>query len=79
MINIFIGLGIILCSVGLFFLIIYLNLLTIGYSFLDFGKFIISSPYLYLILLGLVFITWGLERKKINEFLLRHHFRFFRK
>lgn len=72
-------LGIILCSMGLFFLIIYLNLLTMGYSFLEFGQFIIRNPYMYLIPLGIILISIGLERKKINEFLLRHHFRLFRK
>ena len=76
---IFLLLGIILCSIGCFFLIIYLNLFTIGYSLSDFVYFIIRSPYMYSLPLGVIFIIWGLERKKINEFLLRHRVRFFRK
>ena len=32
--------GVILTSLGLFFIIIYLNLLTMGYSFFNFVKFI---------------------------------------
>ena len=72
-------LGIISCSIGLFLLLIYLNLLTIGYSFLEFGEFIIRNPYLYLLPLGILLIYIGLERKKIHELLLRFNFRFFRK
>ena len=34
--------GIIFCSISIFFCIIYLNLLTIGYSFLEYVKFISS-------------------------------------
>ena len=72
-------LGIILCSFGLFLLLIYLNLLTMGYSFFKFGKFIISNPYLYTLPLGMILIYLGLERKKIHELLLRFNPRFLRK
>ena len=50
-----------------------------GYSFWKFGKFIIRSPYLYTLPLGIFLIFLGLERKKIHELLLRFNTRFFRK
>ena len=71
--------GIILCSFGLFLLIIYLNLFAFGYSFLEFVNFIIRIPYFYLLPIGTIIIIYGLERKKINELLLRYRIRFSRK
>ncbi len=64
-------LGIVLTSIGLFFIIIYLNLLTTGYSFLDFVKFISSRKEVWLFLIGLVLIAVSLERWIKNELLLR--------
>lgn len=72
-------LGVFLVSVGIFFTIIYLNLLTIGYSFLEFVNFIIRSPIFWCILIGLVFITISLERLIKNELLLRHNLKLERK
>lgn len=66
-------LGVFLVSVGTFFTILYLNLLTIGYSFLEFVKFIIRSPIFWCIIIGLVFIALSLERWIKNELLLRHN------
>lgn len=68
-------LGVFLVSVGIFFTIIYLNLLTMGYSFLDFVKFIIRSPIFWCILIGVLCIVISLERWIKNEFLLRHNFK----
>ncbi len=68
-------LGVILTSIGLFFLIIYLNLLTIGYSFFDFVKFISRKVEVWLILIGIICIALSLERWIKNELLLRHHFK----
>lgn len=66
-------LGIFLISIGIFFTIIYLNLLTIGYSFLEFVNFIIRSPIFWCILIGIICIALSLERWIKNELLLRHH------
>ena len=72
MIRIFIfGLGIFLCSLGLMFDVLYINLITMGYSFLDYVKFIISRSECYLLLLGIILIIFSLEGKKIREKLLR--------
>lgn len=71
--------GIIFTSIGLFFMIIYLNLLTIGYSFFDFVKFISRRLETWLFVIGILFIAVSLERWIKNELLLRHHTKLVRK
>jgi len=65
--------GVILISVGIFFTIIYLNLLTVGYTLGDFVKFIIRKPEFWFISVGVVCILISLERWIKNELLLRRH------
>ena len=65
--------GVILTSIGLFFIIIYLNLLTTGYSFFDFVKFIIRRVEVWLFLIGILCIALSLERWINYELLLRHN------
>lgn len=55
-------LGIFLTSLGLFFLILYLNLFSMGYTFFEFGKFITGRFECYLIIIGIVLIVITLER-----------------
>ena len=66
-------LGIILTSIGLFFIIIYLNLLIVGYSFFDFVKFISRRLEVWLFLVGIICIVLSLERWIKYELLLRHN------
>ena len=66
-------LGIIFLSLGIFFTIIYLNLLTIGYSFFDFVKFISKKIEFWFIGIGIICILISLERWIKNELLLRHN------
>lgn len=66
-------LGVIFTSVGIFFTIIYLNLLTMGYSFWEFGKFISSKIEFWFIIIGIILIGLSLERWIKNELLLRHN------
>ncbi len=66
-------LGIIFTSLGIFFTIIYLNLLTMGYSFFEFVKFISRKSEFWFILIGLICIALSLERWIKNELLLRHN------
>ena len=61
-----------------FFIVVYLNLLVIGYTFLEFVYFIIRSGIIWLGLLGMFFIYKGLERIIKDEFLLRHSSKFSR-
>lgn len=71
MVNVFLlGLGIVLASIGLFFIFLYVNLLIIGYSFWNFVYFIIRSVYCDLFFLGIVLIFISRERKKRNGLLL---------
>lgn len=71
--------GIIFTSTGLFFLIIYLNLFSLGYNFLEFFQYIIRRYEIWLILLGLFLILIGLGRSKRSELLLRHKTKFSRR
>lgn len=72
-------LGIIFTSIGIFFTIIYLNLLTMGYSFGEFVKFISRKLEFWFILIGIVLIALSLERWIKNELLLRHNLKLERK
>ncbi len=61
---IYIIIGIILCSLFGFFVIIYLNLLTMGYTILKFGNFIIRRIWFWFLPIGIFLIYKGLERKR---------------
>ena len=71
--------GVIFTSIGLFFIIIYLNLLTIGYSFIEFVQFISRRVEVWLFVIGIALIVISLERWIKNELLLRHNFKLGRK
>lgn len=64
-------LSIICMSIGLFFIVLYLNLFTLGYSFLDFVKFIIMRVECLIFFLGLIFLFLSVGRLVRNELLLR--------
>lgn len=64
-------LSIICMSIGLFFIVLYLNLFTLGYSFLDFVKFIIMRVECLIFFLGLIFLFLSIGRLVRNELLLR--------
>lgn len=65
-------LGLIFTSLGLFFTIIYLNILTTGYSFSFFVKFIIRRIEFWLFIIGIILIILSLEGWIKNELFLRH-------
>lgn len=52
--------GMFLTSLGLFFVVLYLNLFAMGYSLYEFVKFIIVRLECYLILIGVLIMifTW---------------------
>ncbi len=66
-------LGITFTSLGIFFTIIYLNLLTMGYSLGEFVNFIIRKIEFWFIFIGVVCIILSLERWIKNELLLRRN------
>ena len=55
--------GIVLCSLGLTFIIIYLNLLNMGYSFIDYVHFIYRKIECLSLLIGILLIYLSLHRK----------------
>lgn len=59
---IFIILGGLLLSIGLFLILIYLNLFVIGYTFWNFVYFIIRSGIILFVLGGIILIYLGMER-----------------
>lgn len=58
------GLGFSFMIIGLFSILLYSNLLIVGYSFIDFVKFIISDLYSLLLLVGLFLIFLSMKGKK---------------
>lgn len=64
MINVILFLGgFFLTTIGLFFILLSLNLLVIGYTFLEFVYFIIRSIYCDLFFVGIILIFLSLGRK----------------
>lgn len=55
-------LGVILSSIGVSFIIIYLNLLNMGYNFFQYVKFISSKLECLIVFLGLILIYISLHK-----------------
>lgn len=72
-------LGIILCSIGCMFIFLYLNLLTIGYSFFDFIKFISTKLECLLLVVGIILIINSKKGRTKNVLLLRRTAKFSRR
>jgi len=64
-------LGILFTSIGLSFCILYLNLLTLGYSFFNLVHFIIRRGECILFLIGLFFLLFAWKGQDFSELLLR--------
>lgn len=60
---ILLGLGILFLSISLFFMILYLNLFTLGYSFFDYVHFINSRIECLIFYVGIILIIIGLKKK----------------
>ncbi len=73
------GLGIVLTSLGLSFIFLYSNLLTMGYTFLNFVYFISKRIECWFLVIGLFLIIYAYERWLKNVLLLRHTSKFCRK
>ncbi len=56
--------GIILTSTSLFFIIVYLNLINMGYSFLEYVNFIIRRIECINLLFGILFMFLSLKKRK---------------
>ena len=56
-------LAILFCSIGLFFNVLYLNLFTIGYTFLEYVYFIIRRVECNCFLVGLLLLLISMKKK----------------
>lgn len=71
--------GFILMTIGFSYIIIYINLLTFGYSLSEFLIYIVSRYECYLVLIGLLIILLTLFRKgKKYDKRLRYRSKFIR-
>jgi len=62
----FIILGIFFISISCFFSLLYLNLLTFGYTFLNYVYFISSKAECMIILPGILLLILGLRKERIR-------------
>ncbi len=68
--------GTVLASIGLMFILLYTNLLTMGYSFWNFVKFISKRFECLLFVFGIVILVLSFERSIKNVLLLRRSSKF---
>ncbi|CDA60141.1 unknown [Clostridium sp. CAG:524] len=65
-------LGIIITSSALMYIVIYLNLLRMGYSMLDYVKYVFSSIECTKIFIGIILIILSLKKGRKNELYLQY-------
>lgn len=53
-------------TIGFVYIIMYLNLLSIGYKFSDYVNFIRERPECYLVIVGFVIINLSLYKRRIQ-------------
>ena len=61
-----------LTLIGCIYIIIYLNLTTIVYNFLDYVKFIIRRPECLISVVGLIIIYFSIPKEDNNELHIRY-------
>ena len=62
--------GFILSSLSLTFIILYLNIVNLGYSFLSFISFIIGRWEFYLLFIGIILMVLALRKGKKDDICL---------
>ena len=62
--------GFILTSLSLSFLFLYLNILNLGYNFIEFINFIIKKWELYLFFIGIILMIISLRKEKPDDICL---------
>lgn len=62
--------GVFLTSYGLTFIIVYLNLLNMGYTLFGYIKYILTHFECLIIILGIILLYLSFERKDKNELYL---------
>ena len=63
-------LGILMCSYSIMLDIIYINLIKMGYSLVDYLKYIVTSLDCLLIIPGIILILISLKKKKQTSIIL---------
>ena len=56
-----------LTLIGCIYIIIYLNLTTLGYNFLEYVNFIIRKPECMIVILGFVLMAINIPKEEKNE------------
>lgn len=59
--------GILLCSISFSFMLIYMNLLNMGYSFYDYVNFIIRRGEILCIIPGIILLIILMHKRKGNK------------
>ena len=65
-----------LTLIGSIYIIIYLNLTTIGYNFLEYVKFIIRRVECLNFIFGIIIMFLSLNKEDKNELYIRHFTKF---
>ncbi len=69
-------LGFGLTIIGCLYIIVYLNLTTMGYNFMEYVKFIIGRIECWNLIIGLVLMYFSLPREDTNEQNIRYFIKF---
>ncbi len=59
-------LGFGIMTIGFAYIVMYLNILSIGYKFSDYVNFIIKRPECYFTILGFIIINLSLYKRRIE-------------
>ncbi len=62
--------------IGFIYIIIYLNLTTIGYNFLEYVKFIIRRPECLIAIIGLILMYFSVPKEEKDELHIRYFTKF---
>lgn len=64
-----------LTLIGSIYIIIYLNLTTIGYNFLEYVNFIIRQPECLIAIVGIILIFLSIPKEEKDELHIRYFFK----
>ena len=64
-----------LTLIGSIYIIIYLNLTTIGYNFLEYVNFIIRRPECLIAIVGIILIVLSIPKEEKDELHIRYFFK----
>lgn len=64
-----------LTLIGCIYIIIYLNLTTIGYNFYEYVNFIIRKPECLIALLGFIIMFFSIPKEDKNDLHIRYFFK----